>query len=384
MPQSIPPGLTREHVLRALADLDVGAEHPFGAPTGYELLHDGKRYAPKAAVGLACVYHLGRPLRPDEFSGGEAPGQANFVLRRLGFTVVKKGEAAPGQEEAAAGKDWSESEVRLAVADYFAMLEQELLGKQYSKTEHRKALAPRLAGRSDGAIEYKHQNMSAVLTGLGLPYVEGYKPRGNYQGLLAQAVEAFLDQSPGLLDRLAGAPLVNPDKAPEVAPLDLDQVIEDPPEAVAAPREAAKPWLSRKGRRIDFAQRDALNRQMGRLGEEFVVRLEQHPLLAAGRDDLAGKVEWVARTVGDGLGFDVLSFDDADDSERLVEVKTTGLGKFFPFYVTRTEVRCSEDVGERYHLFRVFDFGRAPRAYVLAGPLRARCHLEPTLFRATI
>ena len=46
MPQSIPKGLTRECVLRALADLDAGIDHPFGPPTGYELVHDGRRYAP--------------------------------------------------------------------------------------------------------------------------------------------------------------------------------------------------------------------------------------------------------------------------------------------------------------------------------------------------
>jgi hypothetical protein len=114
------------------------------------------------------------------------------------------------------------------------------------------------------------------------------------------------------------------------------------------------------------------------------VRLEKHRLAGAGRDDLAHKVEWVSETVGDGLGFDVLSFGEADDSERLLEVKTTGLGKFFPFYVTANEVRCSEDVAERFHLFRVFDFARSPRVYVLTGSLRERCRLEPTLFRATI
>jgi hypothetical protein len=32
MPQSIPPGLTREHVLRALSDLDAGVEHPSARP----------------------------------------------------------------------------------------------------------------------------------------------------------------------------------------------------------------------------------------------------------------------------------------------------------------------------------------------------------------
>ena len=86
MPQSISPGLKHEQVLRTLADLDSGIDHPFGDPTKYELVHDGKRYAPKAVVGLACRYSIGRILTPDEFSGGEAPGQANFVLRNSAST----------------------------------------------------------------------------------------------------------------------------------------------------------------------------------------------------------------------------------------------------------------------------------------------------------
>jgi hypothetical protein len=123
---------------------------------------------------------------------------------------------------------------------------------------------------------------------------------------------------------------------------------------------------------------------MGRLGEQFTVALEQHRLRAVGRDDLAQKVEWVADTLGDGLGYDVLSFDDADDAQKLIEVKTTGLGKFFPFYVTANEVRCSEDMKDQFHLFRVFDFARVARVYILTGSLRDHCQLEPTTFRATI
>ena len=87
MPQAIPKGLTREAVLRALADLDAKVEHPFGPPTGYELVHEGRRYAPKAVVGLACRSLLGRILRPEEFSGGEAPGQANRKI--LGENVLR-------------------------------------------------------------------------------------------------------------------------------------------------------------------------------------------------------------------------------------------------------------------------------------------------------
>lgn len=381
MPQSIPAGLTREHVLRALSDLHAGIDRPFGSPTGYELIYDGKRYAPKAVVGLACRYSLGRLLNPEEFSGGEAPGQANFVLRKLGFVVEKKKDE---EAEPKTGKDWSEDEVRLIVADYFDMLEAELLGNQFKKSEHRKTLAPKLQGRSDGSIEFKHQNVSGVLVELGLPYIEGYKPRGNYQALLATEVEAFLDQRPGFLDGLASAPILNPTQGQQVVAPNLGQIVEAPPEKTIAPSLTNKPWLSRKARKIDFAERDAANRQLGKLGEQFVYDLERYRLKTAGRDDLAQKVVWASREIGDGLGFDILSFDEADDSERMLEIKTTGLGKFFPFLVTSNEVRCSEDIPQQYHLFRVFDFGRTPRLFILHGSLRELCQLDPVLYRAVL
>lgn len=381
MPQSIPAGLTREHVLRTLSEFDAGIEHSFGKPTGYELVHDGKRYAPKAVVGMACRYSIGRVLQHDEFSGGEAPGQANFLLRKLGFTILKK---ADEEKDSQTGKDWSLAEVKLVVADYFEMLEAELRGKSFKKSEHRKALVPQLAGRSEGSIEFKHQNVSGVLVEMGLPYVEGYKPRSNYQSILATEVEAFLDQRPGFLQQLASAPMLNPTQPKAVATPNLDEVIEDPPEKIFAPTITTKPWLSRRSRKTDFAERDAANRQLGKLGEQFVFELEKYRLTLAGRDDLAQKVLWASRDIGDGLGFDILSFDEADDSERMLEVKATGLGKFFPFYVTSNEVRCSEDIPQQYQLFRVFNFGRSPRLYILHGSLRQLCQLEPVLYRAVI
>src|SRR5262249_60224340 len=90
MPRSIPKGLTTEHVLLALADLDAGVEHRFGAPTGYELVHQGRRYPPKAIIGLAFRHYVGHVLPPEEFSGGGQPGPANAGLRGRGFTVEKK------------------------------------------------------------------------------------------------------------------------------------------------------------------------------------------------------------------------------------------------------------------------------------------------------
>jgi hypothetical protein len=90
MPQSVPVGLTREHVLRTLSEVDAGLAHQFGTATGYELVHDHKRYAPKAVVGLANRYSIGRMVLPEEFSGGEgwedielfADGGGDYVLAR--------------------------------------------------------------------------------------------------------------------------------------------------------------------------------------------------------------------------------------------------------------------------------------------------------------
>ena len=87
MPKSIPDGLTRQHVLTALEELDAGIEHSFGAPSAYQLTYDGKAYAPKAAIGLAFRHLTGSVLSHRDFSGGEQKGQANFVLRELGFEV---------------------------------------------------------------------------------------------------------------------------------------------------------------------------------------------------------------------------------------------------------------------------------------------------------
>jgi hypothetical protein len=95
--------------------------------------------------------------------------------------------------------DWSPYEVDLIIADYFSMLSEELAGKHYSKTEHRKRLVPLLNNRG-AAVEYKHQNISAVLMKLGLPFIKGYKPLNNYQGLLVQKIIDYVALNRGSLE----------------------------------------------------------------------------------------------------------------------------------------------------------------------------------------
>lgn len=379
MPQSIPNGLTREHVLKALADLDAGIDHPFGPPAGYELVHEGKRYPPKAVVGIAFRHLTGKVLHPGKLSDGEAPGQANYELRRLGFQVEDKPQEPAGKTT---GSVWSEEEAQLLVADYFDMLQLDLLGKGYSKVEHNRRLRERLSARSKSSIEFKHQNVSAVLLQLGLPYIDGYKPARNYQRFLVDVVRAHLDENRALLTALDHAADATPDQLPKLD--DWNEVFEAPPEETPTPVEPPEPWRSRQGRKIDFARRDAGNRRLGRLGEEFALELERRRLRSHKRDDLAKRVEWVSETSGDGLGFDVLSFDEVDESERFIEVKTTAMGKYFPFFVTSNEVRCSQAMARQYHLYRVFRFMVEPHLYVLHGALSDLCRLETVAYRATV
>lgn len=278
--------------------------------------------------------------------------------------------------------DWVRDEVEAIVADYFAMLQKELSGQPYSKAEHNRGLQQRI-GRNKGSIEFKHQNISAVLVNFRQPFIAGYLPRQNYQMLLEQVVLEWLSTEPRFFQRLAEGPVLTPRARPAIETgIRVTSLIEKPPEGGidVDPGEAVE--RTARFYRTDFVRRDAENRQLGRLGEEWVVEFEQRRLHDdERRPDLAKRVEWIADTRGDGAGYDIASFN-LDASPRLIEVKTTGLGKQFPFMVTSNEVRVSEREPKGYHLYRVFEFAKAPRLYVLHGSLRERCRLDATQYRA--
>ena len=58
---------------------------------------------------------------------------------------------------------WTDQENDLIVADYFAMLADDISARRYSKAEHRRALLPLLNDRSEGSVEFKHKKICCVL-----------------------------------------------------------------------------------------------------------------------------------------------------------------------------------------------------------------------------
>lgn len=271
---------------------------------------------------------------------------------------------------------WDVAEVTATVDDYLAMLEAELAGERYSKAAHRRALLPRLNPvRTAAAVEFKHQNISAAMLDLGLPYIRGYKPRSNYQAALATEIRRRLEAEPHLLRTLregtsAGTP--PPSLLQRTPPPSLSS------RPVAAPRAG-----QRTGRHPDYGALDEENRRRGAQGEQLVVDYERSWLRQYGRPDLAGRVRWIAREDGDGLGYDVLSYD-LDGHERYIEVKTTRLGAETPFYITSTELGFAQLHPGRYALYRVYDVLRQPRFFTLEGELGNVLELTAITYRAQL
>jgi hypothetical protein len=75
----------------------------------------------------------------------------------------------------------------------------------------------------------------------------------------------------------------------------------------------------------EYLDRIALQNQIF----EDDIRLELERLQRAGKRNLADRIEHVARTQGDHLGYDIQSFEE-DGRDRLIEVKTTRFGALTP------------------------------------------------------
>ncbi|MFN3515736.1 MAG: DUF3883 domain-containing protein [Novosphingobium sp.] len=232
-----------------------------------------------------------------------------------------------------------------------------------------------LNGRSEGSIEFKHQNISAVLKGLGEDWIPGYKPAFNFQMSLVDAVVRWLAINPAWLGRL-------PDSRPatgleESAPI----WIGPPPTLSNQPPPHELEQMLHIARKFDVAGRDERNRALGRAGEERVLAHEWASLRSAGRDDLARKVRWVSEEDGDGAGYDIASFAP-DGQARLIEVKTTNGWERTPFHITRNELAVADERRSEWRLVRLWNFSREPRAFELYPPLNAHVTLTATAFVA--
>jgi hypothetical protein len=279
---------------------------------------------------------------------------------------------------AAGSENWNSIEIDLIVADYFAMLDLEAQGTPYVKAQRNRALQA-ATGRSRGSIEFKHENISAVMMHLGMRWISGYKPMANYQDALIDGIARFLgkhpewwtgDKLPSLVSNgsLAAEPKVS--------------LWIGPPPSFKQRGKSDSPPLRRLLAHFDPASRDERNRTLGNAGEERVYHHELARLRDEGRADLARRVRWVSAEDGDGAGYDILSFT-ADGHERLIEVKTTNGYELTPFHISRNECALASERPDAFRLLRLYNFARDARAFELTPPLDQHVQLTPTNFLAS-
>lgn len=111
-----------------------------------------------------------------------------------------------------------------------------------------------------------------------------------------------------------------------------------------------------------------------------MVEREKEKLKRANKPKLAKKIKHVAKEKGDGLGYDVLSYDQ-NGKEIFIEVKTTKGNVNSTFYITRNELEKSKIEQDFYRLYRVYNFDdetENAELLIIKGDLSNLCEIPLT------
>ena len=177
--------------------------------------------------------------------------------------------------------------------------------------------------------------------------------------------------------------------------VDISTVNIDSVDAPVTPRKGSKTTSqgatsasSRKAKKVNYVVRQKNLKKIGDLGEKLAVENEKRRLRNEGRTDLADQVEHVSVTQGDGLGYDIKSFERCEDGSywpKYIEVKATTGGKNKPFDISENEVEVSSELGDRYSIYRFFGLHNQTtdvKFYEIRGSVRDHFNLTPTSYKA--
>ncbi|MCB2312328.1 DUF3883 domain-containing protein [Clostridium tagluense] len=106
-------------------------------------------------------------------------------------------------------------------------------------------------------------------------------------------------------------------------------------------------------RKVDFEEINKRNRELGAMGEIFVLQFEIGRL----GKEIGDKVRHVSEDDGDGAGYDILSYNEAGEI-RFLEVKTTTGSLETPFFLSENERLFLETFGDEAEIVRVYNFNK--------------------------
>lgn len=296
--------------------------------------------------------------------------------------AIPAANAAPAAaSETAVSGPWSLREAQAVTEDYFTMLHAEITGKLYSKADHRNRLSKEL--RRDGdEVESYYCGISAILGAIGLPFIDVFKPEARDDAQLETAIQELLSTQPDKVESL----WIADEPARTSIPVELD---DSKAFWVAAPTTgsgggyASVTWSPASQVEVDFRKREARNYNLATAGERFVLAFERARLREAGRKELIERIEWISQHAGADMGYDIKSFND-DGSERIIAVKTTNYNQRFPFAISAEELAFSQSNSKNFHIYRVFNFSKGARLFILSGNLEKSGTLKPVVYRVVM
>ncbi len=140
--------------------------------------------------------------------------------------------------------EWSDAELHKAVKTYLWMRRQESDGIPYSKADVNRSLREGpLRSRSKSSVEYRMQNISAVLEELCLPRIQGYVPAKNLGDGIRNRIRRFLIEESEYIPE-EYAPTAERDELDEKAQRLRLKIVSGIPKGIEFPRQARSRTVS--------------------------------------------------------------------------------------------------------------------------------------------
>ncbi len=128
--------------------------------------------------------------------------------------------------------------------------------------------------------------------------------------------------------------------------------------------------------KIDFERENRIKRNLGKRGEEIVVKFENESLQKINREDLADKIEWVSQE-DDSLGYDIITYDE-EGKKKFIEVKATTNSPSLSvnFIISNNQYRVAQKTNN-YYFYIVFNAkSKNPKVWKIKNPIK---HLDKGL-----
>lgn len=128
----IPNTIRKEHILKAIRQVNEEGIPPGRHSRKYQLIHEGRSYPPKYLISKANIYANGIELPPDQFGGGVK--ETNLFLGNLGFEIRDTSDSQEFSLTSQDNKKYQDNNISSATKGHPNTSERARPGKQAAPT----------------------------------------------------------------------------------------------------------------------------------------------------------------------------------------------------------------------------------------------------------